>query len=270
MSKRLTFVKHFSNGGKYFIYVSTCNYIIILYICRNFFNMKSFKSEIQKQIDMIPEGRIFAFDDLVFPLSKFANVAVILSKLAKEKKLIRIEKGAYYKPKPSSLGLGYLPVYQEEKLNYLTNKLNGYLTGAYIYNKMSLTEQIPSVITIAVHYPVRAFKFGKLSVECVKAYVDIHDDGGQELHLVRILDAIKDCRRIPGTNPQLAYDRIFNLHVSSLEYAKLKKLVHLSKNYPPRVRKMLSRMLQENNNKELEELLTATICPTTKFKLPYK
>jgi hypothetical protein len=231
--------------------------------------MQSFKSDIQKQIDLIPEGKIFTFKDLAFPLSKFANVAVVLSELSKANKLSRIEKGAYYKPKQSSLGLGNLPVYQEEQLNYLTGKLNGYLTGAYIYNKMSLTEQVPSVITIAVRYPVRAFKFERLSVECVKAYVDIPDDS-QTLLLIWILDAIKDCRHIPGTTPQSAYERIFKLHVSPLEHADFEKLASLSKNYPPRVRKILSRMLHESGNRDLEERLVATICPTTQFGFPYK
>jgi hypothetical protein len=231
--------------------------------------MESFKSDIHQQIDKISEGRIFTFADLVFPLAKFANVAVILSNLTKAGKLVRIEKGAYYKPKASSLGLGNLPVYQEEKLKYLTRKLEGYLTGAYIYNKMSLTEQVPSVITIAVRYPIRAFKFDKLSVECVKAYVDVADEN-TDLHLVRILDAIKDYRQIPGTSPQAAYERIFNLHISSLEQESLKKIVSLSMNYPPRVRKILSRMMHENDNSELEMQLEATICPTTRFNLAFQ
>jgi len=226
--------------------------------------MKSFKSEIQRQIDLIPEGKIFTFKDFDFPLSKFASLAVILSGLSGAKKLVRIAKGAYYKPGLSSLGLGYLPVYQDEKLHYLTNKLKGYLTGTYIYNKMSLTEQVTSVITIAVRYPVRAFKFEKISVECVKAYVDIPDDS-LILRLVLILDAIKDFRHIPGASPQAVYERIFRLHVSPLEYANLEKLVSLSKNYPPRVRKILIRMLHESGNRNLEELLEATICPTTRF-----
>ena len=229
--------------------------------------MKSFKMYIHSQLENIAEGKIFTFDDLNFPQSKLANVAVILSNLTKENKLARIEKGAYYKPKTSSLGLGYLPVYQDEKLNYLTHKLNGYLTGAYIYNKMSLTGQVSSVITIAARHPVRSFKFDKLTVACVKAYVDVSDDR-HDLYLVRILDAIKDFRHIPGTSPQMAYDKILNLHVSCLEYANLKKLVFFSKNYPPRVRKLLSRMLHETNNLDLEKQLTATICPTTRFKLP--
>ena len=94
--------------------------------------MKSFKSNIIKQIELIPEGKIFTFADLDFPIEKFANVAVIISMLSKEKTLVRVGKGAYYRPKQSSLGLGVLPVYQDEQLGYLTRKLDGYLTGAYI------------------------------------------------------------------------------------------------------------------------------------------
>ena len=231
--------------------------------------MKSFKSDIISQIEIIPEGNIFTFSNLEFPMEKFANVAVILSDLSKTKKVVRVEKGAYYRPKQSSLGLGMLPVYQDEQLNYLTCKLDGYLTGAYIYNKMSLTEQVPSVITIAVHQPVRAFKFKKMSIECVKAYVDTPEDNNT-LHLIRILDAIKDLKYIPGTTPQQAYDRIFALHISQLSQVNLEKTVSLSMVYPPRVRKILSDMLTKNNQIDLNKQLVNTICPTTRFDLPYK
>jgi hypothetical protein len=46
----------------------------------------------------------------------------------------------------------------------------------------------------------------------------------------------------------MAFDRIFNLHIAKLKYADLKKAVSLSANYPPRVRKILSRMLHDNQN----------------------
>ncbi|MCE5226441.1 MAG: hypothetical protein LLG05_11375 [Porphyromonadaceae bacterium] len=231
--------------------------------------MQSFKSNIVKQIETIPEGRIFTFADIAFPMDKFANVAVILSQLTKEQKLLRVERGAYYRAKQSSLGLGLLPVYQDEQLSYLTRKLGGYLTGAYVYNKMSLTEQVPSVITIAMHYPVRAFRFKKLSIECVKAYVDTPDDK-ETLQLIRILDAIKDLKYIPGVSPQTAYERISSLHVSVLSQSKLERTVSLAMAYPPRVRKILSDMLERRNNQDLREQLIGMICPTTRFNLPYK
>jgi hypothetical protein len=232
--------------------------------------MVTFKAEIVEQISEIPDGKIFTFSDLSFPLEKTANVAVILSDLSKESKLARIEKGAYYKPKKSSLGLGILPVFQEEQIAYLTRKLNGYLTGNYIYNKMSLTEQVSQTITIASHVPVRPFTFNKLSIECVKAYVDNIPNNDAELHLIRILDAIKDIKQIPAIHPHEAYHRIFSYHISHLSQPELDKIVSLSILYPPRVRKILGDMMEQNNNLGLRKYLVNTISPTTRFDLSYK
>lgn len=231
--------------------------------------MKSFRSNIIKQVESIPEGKIFTFADLDFSIEKFANVAVILSDLAKRKKLLRVEKGAYYRPKESSLGLGLLPVYQDDQLNYLTRKLDGYLTGAYIYNKLSLTEQVSSIITIAAPQPVRPFRFKKLSIECVKSYAGTPSDE-DTLYLLRLLDAIKDLKYIPGTTPQQAFNKIFTLHFSKLSAINLEKIVSLAINYPPRVRKILSDMLEKSNRFDLSKQLVSTICPTTRFELSYK
>lgn len=232
--------------------------------------MASFKAEILEQIDNIPDGKIFTFRDLLFPLDKMANVAVILSDLSKDSKLVRVEKGAYYKPKKSSLGLGELPVFQDEQIAYLSKKLNGYLTGGYIYNKMSLTEQVSQTITIASHTPVRPFRFNNLAIKSVKAYVKDIPKSETDLKLVRILDTIKDIKNIPATSPQEAYDRIFSYHLSCLSQKELEKIVSLSISYPPRVRKILGDMMEQNNSHDLMEYLVGTISPTTRFDLSYK
>ena len=117
--------------------------------------MASFRKDILGQIERIDAGRIFTFRDLSFDTGKTANVAVLLSEQSRKGVLVRIEKGAYYRPKKSVLGLGKLPVYQDEQFRYLTEKLNGYITGAYVYNKMGLTEQVATTITIATPNPVR-------------------------------------------------------------------------------------------------------------------
>lgn len=231
--------------------------------------MSSFKSNILEQISKFPDGKIFTFNDLLFPIEKTANVAVILSDLSKESKLVRVEKGAYYKPKKSNLGLGLLPVFQEEQIVYLTKKLNGYLSGSYIYNKMSLTEQVSPTITIATNYPVRPFSFKNMSIECVKAYVKDIPNDESELNLLRILDAIKDIKHIPAVSPQDAYNKIFSYHLSKLSQKELNKIVSLSMLYPPRVRKILSDMMKQTNNIDLMKSLINTISPTTRFDLSY-
>ncbi|NDV81554.1 DUF6088 family protein [Bacteroides sp. 51] len=230
--------------------------------------MKSFKENINKQIDSIESGEIFTFKDLMFPYDKFAHVAVILSQKNKKGELVRIEKGAYYKPKKSTLGLGSLPVYQDEQLKYLTEKLDGYITGAYIYNKMGLTEQVPSVITIATPKPIRRFNFKKLVIETVRSY--IHEPANDDILLyLRLLDAIKDIKKIPGRTEQDVYESLKQRYFENYDYPVLNKIVSLAVSYPPRVRKILGDILEDMNYTDLQKELSQTIIPTTRFDLHY-
>lgn len=230
--------------------------------------MKSLKENISEQIKRIESGKIFTFKDLVFPFDKYANVSVVLSEKSKKGELIRIEKGAYYKPRKSALGLGNLPVYQNEQLKYLTEKLDGYITGAYIYNKMGLTEQVPSVITIATPKTVRRFSFKKLAIETVKSYIEepVNED---ILIYLRLLDAIKDIKKIPGRTQQDVYETLKHRYFERYDYSSLNKIVSLASSYPPRVRKILSDILEDINYPDLQHKLSQTLIPTTRFDLHY-
>ena len=221
--------------------------------------MASFRKEILGQIERIDAGRIFTFRDLSFDTERTANVAVLLSEQSRKGLLVRIEKGAYYRPKKSVLGLGKLPVYQDEQFRYLTGKLNGYITGAYIYNKMGLTEQVATTITIATPNPVRRFRFKNLDVECVKAYC-----------ILRLLDAIKDMKRIPGTTGQDIYNRVKSQYFNGYSLPELKKIVSLAKSYPPRVRKTVTDILGDIGQTVLQAEMTKTLLPTTRFNLDYR
>ena len=65
--------------------------------------MASFRKEILGQIERIDAGRIFTFRDLSFDTEKTANVAVLLSEQSRKGVLVRIEKGAYYRPKRTTV-----------------------------------------------------------------------------------------------------------------------------------------------------------------------
>lgn len=230
--------------------------------------MVSFRKEIISQIERIDAGRIFTFRDLSYDAAKTANVAVLLSEQSRKGILVRVQRGAYYRPRKSVLGLGNLPVYQDEQFRYLTEKLNGYVTGAYVYNKMGLTEQVATTITIATPSPVRRFFFKNLEIECVKAYCDNADD--DTLPYLRVLDAIKDMRHIPGTTGQDIYDRVKSLYFSKYGTNELEKIVLLAKNYPPRVRKVVADIMGDIGQTELQKEMNGTIHPTTRFKLDYE
>lgn len=231
--------------------------------------MASFRKEILQQIERIDTGRIFTFRDLSFDRKKTAHVAVLLSEQSRKGILVRIEKGAYYRPKDSTLGLGKLPVYQEEHFRYLTEKLNGYITGAYVYNKMSLTEQVASTLTIATPHPVRRFRFMNMEVECVKAYCSDCNDKNLVPYL-RLLDAIKDMKHISGATEQDIYNRIKNLYFARYSLPELEKIISLTKSYPPRVRKVVADILGDIGQGVLQTRITKTLLPTTRFNLTYK
>lgn len=174
-------------------------------------------------------------------MKKTANVAVLLSEQSRKGVLVRIEKGAYYRPRKSALGLGKLPVYQDEQFRYLTKKLNGYITGAYIYNKMGLTEQVATIITIATPNPVRRFRFKNL-----------------------------DMKRIPGTTGQDIYNRVKSQYFNGYGQLELEKIVSLAKSYPPRVRKAIADILGDIGQTVLQKEMAKTLLPTTRFNLDYK
>ncbi len=231
--------------------------------------MASFRKEILRQIEQIDAGRIFTFRDLSFDAEKTANVAVLLSEQSRKGMLVRIEKGAYCRPKKSKLGLGRLPVYQDEQFRYLTEKVNGYITGPYIYNKMGLTEQVATTITIATPTPVRRFRFKNLNIECVKAYCMNYTNESLVPYL-RVLDAIKDMKRIPGTTEQDIYNRIKSQYFNGYSLSELEKVVSLAKSYPPRVRKVVADILGDIGQTMLQTEMAKTLLPTTRFNLNYK
>lgn len=233
--------------------------------------MRTFTSTIKKQIDKIPEGKIFTFQDLTYPNEKARNVTVIISNLAKEKKIVRVDRGAYYKPEKTILKNVTVPVYQDEKLRYLCDKLDGYVTGILAYNQMRLTEQVPMVITIATPYPVRTFKIQNLRIQCVRAYIDAPSKKDEEaLYHACILDAIKDIKRVPGATPQNVFDRLIKYHIRNMSAKDVERMLQFALKYPPRVRKILSDMLGVAGFNESKERLESTICSFTYFKLPYK
>ena len=165
--------------------------------------------------------------------------------------------------------MGKLPVYQDEQFRYLTGKLNGYITGAYIYNKMGLTEQVATTITIATPNPVRRFRFKNLDVECVKAYcMDCSDES--LVPYLRLLDAIKDMKRIPGTTGQDIYNRVKSQYFNGYSLPELKKIVSLAKGYPPRVRKTVTDILGDIGQTVLQAEMAKTLLPTTRFNLDYR
>jgi hypothetical protein len=128
---------------------------------------------------------------------------------------------------------------------------------------------VATTINIATLKPVRHFRFKNLDIESVKAYsLAYHDEAN--IPYLRLLDAIKDIKHIPGSTQQDIYERIKNQYFKDFSMPELIEVVSLTKDYPPRVRKIVADMLGEIGQQDLRQELTRTILPTTRFNLNYK
>lgn len=229
--------------------------------------MDGLRDSIARQLSGMEPGRVFTYGDLAFPADKIGNVTHIMFEKSRTGELIRLERGAFYKPKKSSLGLGEMPLYEDEKLKYVSGKLNGYVTGLLAYNSMGVTEQVPSVIAIATKKYTRPFVFQNLKIETVTAYVN--DPRPEDIEYLRLLDAVKDIKKIPARTQQEVYDYVKHKYLESYTREIQGKLVSLAKEYPPRVRKVLGDMFLDLGQKGMSDELLSTVYPTTRFELNY-
>lgn len=209
--------------------------------------MTPLRQHIIEQVEQKERGKLFTISDLQFDPNRRSRVIAVLAELVRKGEIVREVRGVYFRPKPSLLGLSYRPVDEEETLDFLCKKLNGYISGSYAFNEMQLTEQVAQVVTIACPKPVRRFETMNVRVRCVKACVA--DLKGVNLHHLRILDAIKSIRKVPGAKPSDVYERLIRYHFLELTTGELEEIVRLSMSYPSRVRRILATIcndLQEN------------------------
>ena len=217
-----------------------------------------------RQIKAKKRSVVFSFSDLIFPSDKLGHVAVVLSDLCKTGDVIRLEKGAYYKPCDTS----HNPCLAEHAIvTYITSKHKGYVTGHYAYNQLGLTQGRSPAITIASSRPVRRMEINGLKFFFVKTYVN--NPSVKDVGLVYILDAIKDIKMIPGRTVQDVYDAIKSSHIKELSPKRMERLVCLSQKYPPRVRKILGDMLDDLREGALRDRVVQSLCPTTRYVQHY-
>lgn len=82
----------------------------------------------------------------ILPSKSFMSICKALSRLEKEKKIERVAKGIYCKPKMSAFGLGRIPFSERNIINFFlgSNQLAGVLAGYSLFRKYGLTTQMES------------------------------------------------------------------------------------------------------------------------------
>ena len=163
-------------------------------------------AKIKFKVNRIQPGRIFKYSDLGVSHNEYNAAAKTLSRLVKEKAVKRLSTGVFYKPKKTVFGeLG--PSESEQLRPYLFNgrKRIAYITGAALFNQLSLTTQIPKDIDLASRAKRPASKVGNINVRFVKSYADVNN---KNYNLLGLLDALKDFKKIPDLNKESAIKRI--------------------------------------------------------------
>jgi len=81
------------------------------------------------------------------------SINVYINRLVHNNKLVQFKKGVYYKPKNGNFGYKILDVNKVINKKYICdeNGRKGYFSGAYLFNIVGLTTQIPKKILIVTN-----------------------------------------------------------------------------------------------------------------------
>jgi Family of unknown function (DUF6088) len=221
----------------------------------------SITNTIQRQVATLPEGEVFTF--VIEGQSEQAYFKA-LSRLAQSGKLIRLEKGKYYKPKSTRFG----PIRPSESevikaLSQKGEKTTGYLTGAALYNRWGLTNQVPNTLTIArrTRLPEKELRGYK-----IKFAVRPFPFKATDVPMMQLLDALTDIQKIPNASPEKVVP-ILAEKISNLQTPQISRMMKLALEYPPSTRALLGALLETYLPNQSTNILRKSLNPLTKYKL---
>ncbi len=191
-------------------------------------------------VSRLPEGEVFNYDQLKLEPSQYRAAVKALGRLTETGLVKRASTGKYYKPQKTVFG-ELRPGEDELLKSYLfeNGRRIAYITGDTLYNKLGLTTQVPKTIRVASRDKRVITKLGPIQIKPIKSYVDVTD---QNFHLLEMLDAIKDFKKIPDLNREDGVKRLKQL-LQALKKEDIGKLIRIAMKYPPRVRAFTGAML---------------------------
>ena len=221
--------------------------------------------KIGKQLQEIPVGTTFKYEDLPIESSEYQAAAKVIGRFIHAGTLKRISKGVFYKPKETLFGA--LPPREDEVLKQFLFK-NGervaYVTGTSLYNKIGLTTQMSFVVIIASKSRRgTVLTIGNIKIKPVKSYARVTDEN---YYLLGLLDAIKDFNQIPDMDAK----SVISLLVNKLKKLTPQQITNLIQNalfYPPRTRALVGAILETMDNSLDLTLLKKSLNPLSKYKL---
>jgi len=220
----------------------------------------SIAKKVKQIILNLEDGAVVTYGDLSY-LQNFNAVSKVLSRLARDGIIKRLEKGRYYKTSFSKFGeKGPL---ESDVIKSLS--AGGYVSGNVIYNELGLTDQIANeIVIIGKRYNCKK-KIGNLSVKYQKREGRFNQKNRKYL---QILDAIKDIKKIPGVNVNEALEKLIKI-IKDMSNTEQIRLAKYGEEYKPMVRALLGAILEELEIPCSEEL-KRTLNQLTKYKIGIK
>lgn len=225
------------------------------------FSVVPIANTLQRQVAALPEGQL-----LPLQLEGQSELAYFkaLSRLVQSGKLVRLEKGKYYKPKTTRFGT--IRPSESEILKALTKKNGktiGYLTGNALYNRWGLTTQVPGILTIArrTRLPEKELSGYKIKF-AVRPFAFKESD----IPMMQILDALTDIQKIPDTSPEKILPILLE-KIRNLQPLQLSGMMKLALEYPPSTRALLGALLEIYLPAEPTDILRKSLNPLTRYRL---
>ncbi len=190
----------------------------------------------------MPDGAIFDYAQLEIGSDQFVNAAQSLSRLTRKGVISRLSRGKYYKPQQSKFGNSRPR--ESAIVNALTVRQNsriGYLTGLSVYNQLGLTSQISNTLVIATMNPLQPKQIEGYNVKYVRRNVSFSEE---DIPLLQLLDALRDIKSIPDSNPDDSLKILKDL-VVALPKVKKERLITLALSFNPGTRALLGALMEQ-------------------------
>jgi len=221
-------------------------------------------AKVKDVLSATPDGVVLTIQDFDVEPKNQPTLTRYLNILVEKDVLKKVSKGRYYKPRNSQFG-SLPPSSTEVAKDFLLRggKTIGYITGTTAFAEIGLTTQISSSIMVGTSKYRSPITRNGIKISFLAQSNPITN---KSIPLLRILDALKLIRHIPGTTPDECVAVIKKL-ISALSAKEQKALVGYAEKYQPSVRALLGAILEELEAYELLQPLRANLNGVTSYKL---
>lgn len=215
---------------------------------------------VRQRIKEFRPGVIFGLKDFA-ELPNSQAVILELGRLAKKGEITRLTKGKYYVPRNSRFGT--LGPDEWRVLDKVVKENGGYFAGTTALNRLGVTTQIPSEVTIRGARSTRKLKIGYLTINLTR-----DGNSGADAtapNLTDMLETLRLIKRTPGGNLKMSVEKVGTV-LRARACDEIERLLDIAEKERPYVRSLLGAIMEMNQIDGFEQL-KKTLNPVTKFRL---